>query len=171
MHTTVVMQTHESKSVAFGRHRTEQDMESTRRVGIELASRGEGVVSWGWRHRLGRLTRCCLRGSKLKLCFSWLTVRLVNRMDEGTTGIVVLSVTSIVMAILCHLAIRRFLIASATAAVIATILFHYFAYLHEGYRPDPFFLIAIVVCVALSFAIALVVGVPFWLRRRPTRPD
>ena len=91
-------------------------------------------------------------------------------MDEKTTGMVVFYVTSIVTAIVCHLAIRRFLIASAAAAVIATILFQFFAYLQLGYL-DKFFLIAVMFGGARSFIIAIVVGVPFWLWRRRIRPD
>jgi hypothetical protein len=90
-------------------------------------------------------------------------------MGEASTGMIVLFVTTVVVSAICHAFVRNLAAASVVAAVVSSVLFQCFAYLHAGYL-DPFFLIAFVVAGFLAFGIALVVGVPFLYRRRKCPP-
>ncbi len=87
-------------------------------------------------------------------------------MSEGAIGIIVLCVTAIVVSLIVHTFIRRIMLATVVSATIATILFQVLAYLHAGYL-DPFFLIAVVVGWCWDCLIAFVIGIPFWLVRKP----
>ena len=76
-----------------------------------------------------------------------------------------LCVTAVVVSAISHAIVRRYALASLVAAVVSSVLFQCFAYIQGGYL-DPFFLIGLVVGGAYAFGIALIVGIPFLVRRR-----
>ena len=78
-------------------------------------------------------------------------------MNDGAIGMLVLIAISAVTAIVVHLLIRRYAIASLIAAILSTAIFQGIAFLHVRYL-DPFLAIALLAGVALSYAIALIVG-------------
>lgn len=90
-------------------------------------------------------------------------------MDEAAMGMLLLCITAVVVSAASHLVLRRYALASVVSAVVSTVLFQCFAYIHAGYL-DPFFLVAFVVAGALAFGIALIVGIPFLVRRRKRPP-
>lgn len=90
-------------------------------------------------------------------------------MSESAVGMLVLCVTTIVVSVLLHAFVRRYPIACIVSAVTSTVLFQCFAYMHAGHL-DPFFPIALVVGGALAYGIALIVGIPFLVRRRKSPP-
>ena len=78
-------------------------------------------------------------------------------MDQALVGIVVLCGISVGTALLFHLKLRRFWVASILAAVTASVTFQFIGYLVLGYL-DPFFMIALVTGGILALIIAAVVG-------------
>ena len=90
-------------------------------------------------------------------------------MSEAAVGMLVLCVTAVVVSATFHIIVRRYALASIAAAVVSSVLFQCFAYIHAGHL-DPFFLIAFIVGGALAFGIALIVGIPFLVRRRKSPP-
>ena len=91
-------------------------------------------------------------------------------MSEGAAGFLVLIGISVSAALLAHWLIRRYVLASLCATVIASIGFQFAAYLHLGYL-DPFFIIALATGAAVAFAVAALVGVPFVRIRRKRKDD
>lgn len=71
--------------------------------------------------------------------------------------ILYLSVIAIVSAVVWHRLQQRFLLASALSAISATLLFELLAYTEAG-SLDPFFMIASVLALGLSFLISIVIG-------------
>ena len=86
-------------------------------------------------------------------------------MSDGAVGLLVLVAISIGSAAAWHFKFREYAIAAGCAAATSVVVFQVVAYLQAGYL-DPFFPIAVVTSSLLSFAIALIVGIPFWQRRR-----
>lgn len=71
--------------------------------------------------------------------------------------ILYLSVIAIVSAVVWHRLQQRFLLASALSAISATLLFELLAYAEAG-SLDPFFMIASVLALGLSFLISIAIG-------------
>ena len=87
-------------------------------------------------------------------------------MSEGAIGFLILVTISVVTAFIAHCLDRRIVRASIISVVVATVLFHTAAYLHQGYV-DPMLPIAVVVGGAVSFVIAIAIGVLVWKFRPP----
>ena len=81
-------------------------------------------------------------------------------MNEATGGLIILSILSIVCSLVSHTLIRAMSLAIPLAAVFTAILFQVITYFQLGYL-DPFFPITLVTTFAISFLIAIVIGVPF----------
>jgi hypothetical protein len=89
-------------------------------------------------------------------------------MDEGTQGIILLILISVIVALVTHGLFRRFWAASAIAAVISTSVFNVVATIRQGYL-DKFFLVAFLVGGLFALVISVVVGLGFRLVRRSKR--
>lgn len=72
---------------------------------------------------------------------------------------------SALSAVVCHSAIRFYVIASVLAGLVASLLYQILAYAYAGFL-DPFFMIAFVTGFVAATAISFVVGVPFIAMRR-----
>jgi hypothetical protein len=96
--------------------------------------------------------------------------KIVSSMSEGAVGLFVLLALGVVASIVSHRLIRNYLLASLTAAAIATVAFQLVAWWRQGYL-DPFFPIALVVGGVLVFVIALIVGIAPRLRLRNKNTD
>lgn len=70
-------------------------------------------------------------------------------MNQPSVGIVVLIAISVVVAIVGHWRITRYVVACAVSAVVSAVLFEVAVFIQLGYL-DPFFLIAIAVCQATA---------------------
>ncbi len=87
-------------------------------------------------------------------------------MDEGTEGIIVFVIIKLLVASVCHIAIRFFWLATLVSAVSSSILFNIAATIHQGYL-DKFFLIAFIMAAFFAFVISSLIGLPFvWSRRK-----
>jgi heme/copper-type cytochrome/quinol oxidase subunit 1 len=86
-------------------------------------------------------------------------------MDEGTQGIIILILISVIVALVTHGLLRRFWAASALAAIISTSAFNALATIRQGYL-DKFFLVAFLVGGLYAFVISVSIGLVFWLVRR-----
>lgn len=86
-------------------------------------------------------------------------------MNEAVTGIVVLIGVSVLCALIAHALIRHLLVAAAVAAPVASLLVLIAETVHLGYM-DPFAPLAFMPIAGLAFGIAVLVGLPFHLRRR-----
>src|SRR5260221_13106775 len=84
-------------------------------------------------------------------------------------GLVVLCAMSLVIAVVCHVAIRRSLLSVVLSSVLSPLVFQGVLFAKEGYL-DPFFAIALPMSAALAAAVSVVVGIPFWARRRQGHP-
>lgn len=91
-------------------------------------------------------------------------------MSEGAIGFLVLIGISVFAALLAHWLIGQYLLASLSAAVIASIGFQFAVFLYLGYL-DPFFIIALAAGAVVAFAVASIVGVPFIRIRRKRKDD
>ena len=81
-----------------------------------------------------------------------------------------LGVIPVVAALVVHTLVRDYWLAAALAAPLAATLVHVAAGLFLGQLP-PLFLITFPFSYVGSWGVALAVGVPFRLRRRPIPPD
>lgn len=81
-------------------------------------------------------------------------------MEEGTVGIAVLLLTSVLVARAVHKAVRSFVLACTIAAPTSAILFQVLAYLHAGHL-DKFVIISVIISSLLPFVVAAVVGLVF----------
>jgi hypothetical protein len=80
-------------------------------------------------------------------------------MSEGTVGIIVLASLSIMAAVVSHLLVRRYLLATLCGAAVAIVVFLTVDCIRRGY-PDKFLPVAFVVGGVLAFGIGLLVGLP-----------
>lgn len=87
-------------------------------------------------------------------------------MNELGTSLLVLLLISVPVAAIVHWRVPRYMMACVIAAVASAILFQVAVLLQLGYL-DPFFVIAFAVSLVPAFLAALVVGVPFVVKRRP----
>lgn len=87
----------------------------------------------------------------------------------GLIGLIVLLVGAIVISCLCHFLIRKYMKASLIAAIWSSVAFQCIIYVRLGYW-DAFLLVGLVFGSVYSFAVALLVGIPFVRMRRNDRP-
>ena len=86
-------------------------------------------------------------------------------MDEGTQGIIVLVLTSLVIGAITHWRVRSFWLACLVSAAASSVVFNVLATIRQGYL-DKFFLVALIFGGFYAFIISAVVGLPFALFRR-----
>lgn len=70
-----------------------------------------------------------------------------------------------IVAVVCHVGIRSFMLACLTSALLSTLLLQVIAYTELGYL-DPFFIISLVTVAFYAFVISLPVG---WATRAVRR--
>ena len=78
-------------------------------------------------------------------------------MDQGLVGMMVLCGASVMTALIFHINLKRFWVASVLAALTASIIFQVIGYLVLGYL-DPFFMIALVTGGLVALILAVLVG-------------
>jgi hypothetical protein len=83
-------------------------------------------------------------------------------MDEGSVGLLLLFLFSVVAAVIFHLRGRGFLLASFTSAITAITALLIVDTIRRG-SPDPRLAGAFVIGAGIAFLIALIVG---WITRR-----
>lgn len=83
-------------------------------------------------------------------------------MDEGTRGIFVLVLTSLVVAAITHRRVRSFWLACLVSAAASSVVFNILATIQQGHS-DKFFLVALVFGGFYAFIISAVAGLPFIL--------
>ena len=81
-------------------------------------------------------------------------------MDEGTVGLLVLVGCGLIASVISHSLVKRYLLGCLVGAILGDVLFQVAAYVREGHL-DPFVAIALITGFVVSFAIALLVGIPF----------
>jgi hypothetical protein len=86
-------------------------------------------------------------------------------MEQGQIGIIVFITMALLSAILFHYIMNGFWISSILSALVASLLFQVVGYFVLGYL-DPFFIIAFVISLAVSFTISLIVGLPFAITKK-----
>lgn len=86
-------------------------------------------------------------------------------MENPISVVSLFAAIGIAVSFLSHWAIKHYLIASMLAALFSSISYQLVAYVYAGFL-DPFFIMAFVNGVVIYFLLALVVGVPFNIRRR-----
>jgi hypothetical protein len=86
-------------------------------------------------------------------------------MNEGTVGILVLIMISIIVSIATHAMVADFSRALAISVIISCIAFQVASFIHIGYL-DPFFIIAIVTSSFIIGIISSLVGLPFYIKRK-----
>ena len=92
-------------------------------------------------------------------------------MDRGIVGILALCVMSVLAALVYHLRVQNYLVASALSAITVSVLFQIIGYLVVGYL-DPFFIVATIGGGVVAWIIALVVGIPvFYVKRTKERSN
>lgn len=89
-------------------------------------------------------------------------------MSESQSGIFILLGVALLTALFCHWRIHKYLLASLAAAVVSITLFQIIDFLRLGYL-DPFFLIALFLGGTVAWGIALITGIPFFIKRRARR--
>ena len=85
-------------------------------------------------------------------------------------GLIGLGIIPVIAALAVHALVRNYWLAAALAAPIAATLAHVAAGLFLGQLP-PVFLITFPFAYVGSWGVALAVGIPFRVRRRPIPPD
>ena len=79
-------------------------------------------------------------------------------------SIIVFLLLTLISSIFFHYKIKNIFISSILAALVTSIIFQVFGFLVLGYL-DPFFLIAFIASLLISFLVAMLIGIPF-LRHR-----
>ncbi|OGP66493.1 MAG: hypothetical protein A2W27_04560 [Deltaproteobacteria bacterium RBG_16_44_11] len=86
-------------------------------------------------------------------------------MDEGTVGILVLIIISIIVSIATHAVVANFSRALVISVIISCVAFQVAAFIHIGYL-DKFFIIAVITTSFIIGIISALVGLPFYLKRK-----
>ena len=73
-------------------------------------------------------------------------------------------VLGIAVAVMSHIYIKKYFKASLLAALIMVVLIQIISFIELGYI-DPFWLIALPMAIVASTALALIVGLPFKIKR------
>jgi len=82
------------------------------------------------------------------------------------TGVLVLAGIALLVAVFCHLYLRRFWRASLLSAVVATALFLIASIVRERGLPEPLTAAAFALFAAFSLLISIIVGLVAGLARR-----
>ncbi|MEW6307203.1 MAG: hypothetical protein AB1705_27435 [Verrucomicrobiota bacterium] len=85
------------------------------------------------------------------------------------TQLLILISPAILCAIVAHLVVRRWFLASLVSALVFTVLVQIFGFVSLGYL-EPFFVVAIFTGAITGFAVAAVVGLPFLVFRSAQTP-
>ncbi len=85
-------------------------------------------------------------------------------MEKIQFPVIILCVLSIVVSCILHKIIRNYTLACFVSGIISLVFFHIIGIFVVGHL-DPFFLIASLKIAIITFAIALVVGIPFVCKR------
>jgi len=91
-------------------------------------------------------------------------------MEKQFTSIIVFGLLSIFSALCFHSKFRNLLMSSILSALTASILFQVIGFFVLGYL-DPFFGIAFLNTLIISFIISILVGVPFAYRRKKAKTN
>ena len=91
-------------------------------------------------------------------------LRGLMSLESPETVIAVFVAISALTAVVCHAAIRFYVIASVLAGLVASLLYQVLAYVYAGFL-DPFFMIAFVTGFVAATVISFIVGVPFMVKR------
>ena len=86
-------------------------------------------------------------------------------MEKEYIGIIVFAILSLISALSFHYKLRNFFVSSILAAFSASLLFQIIGFFVLGYL-DPFFLIAFVSTLLISFIVSMLVGMPFLYYRK-----
>jgi hypothetical protein len=79
-------------------------------------------------------------------------------MDEGSVGLIALSLTGFGVSIVFSLVIKKLWIAVTVSAILGSALFHLFAYLYDGPEAIMFLPISLPIGVAVIAVIAVATG-------------
>jgi hypothetical protein len=86
-------------------------------------------------------------------------------MNEGTVGILVLIIISIIVSIVTHAMVANFSRALVISVIISCVAFQVAAFIHIGYL-DKFFIITMITTSFIIGIISALVGLPFYLKRK-----
>jgi uncharacterized membrane protein YfcA len=86
-------------------------------------------------------------------------------MEKKYISIIVFASVSLISACYFHYKIKNYLVSSVLAALAASLLFQIIGFFVLGYL-DPFFLIAFVNTLLISFIVSILVGIPFLYYRK-----
>jgi uncharacterized membrane protein YfcA len=86
-------------------------------------------------------------------------------MENEYIGIILFAILSLISALSFHYKLRKFFLSSILAAFSASLLFQIIGFFLLGYL-DPFFLIAFVSTLLISFIVSMLVGMPFLYYRK-----
>lgn len=89
----------------------------------------------------------------------------VEGMSDATFGLILQVTLTVIASVICHWLTEKYLVASAVAALIANVMFQIADYMHQEYL-NKFALVGFIFGSFYSFAVALVVGIPFWIMRK-----
>lgn len=91
-------------------------------------------------------------------------------MEKQFISIIVFGSLSIVTALCFHYRLRNLLLSSILSAFTVSIIFQVIGFYVLGYL-DPFFIIAFVNTLIISFIISVLVGLPFVYLRKKARTN
>ena len=86
-------------------------------------------------------------------------------MEKEHIGILIFALLILISSLTFHYKIRNYLVSSVLAALTTSVLFQIIGFIVLGYI-DPFFLIAFVITLVISFMASMLVGIPFVLYRK-----
>ena len=81
-------------------------------------------------------------------------------MSEGAQGILILCTISLIISLIIHFAIKSIFAGSIISAVLSSFVFQILNWIHIGYL-DPFFLIASMISLSITFFVSIAIGLPF----------
>lgn len=85
-------------------------------------------------------------------------------------NILIFLVISVMSSIFCHVLIKSYIPAAFFSSVTTAVCFQFLGYFVVGYL-DPLFIVALIITWLISFIIALLIGIPFFLERRKIGDD
>ncbi len=92
-------------------------------------------------------------------------------MDEGSVGLIALSLTGFGVSIVFSLVIKKLWIAVTISAILGSALFHLFAYLHDGPEAIMFLPISLPIGAAVIAVIAVATGLVIRRIRNSSTPS
>jgi hypothetical protein len=91
-------------------------------------------------------------------------------MEKQSISIIVFGLLSITAALCFNYRLKNLLLSATLSAILVSILFQVIGFLVLGYL-DPFFFIAFVNTLIISFIISILVGVPFVFLRKKAKTN